>query len=272
MMTISNDIVETCWRGVLVTLAQRKTLQRRSDDTPIIPHTMGIDTSDRVIFVLDMHRLGNIPREKWLDDRFIKQLRATLSGRRVVVVDSVGLAIVVAKDPTPRQVQRLGRNILLDLTTRPVGEDTRIPIGMSRQAPTWTSLADLDSVLVSGTRRMGKSTWLNSMLYALLSKHTPEELQIVLVDPKAVEFLPWSGVPHGGPQSGRVPALERSASPDGPTGHRGRDHRPGLAGPLRRNQSAAGPLRPGGCAQTCRLQYEGREAVADHPPGRGRSG
>ena len=195
-MTISNDIVETCWRGVLVTLAQRKTLQRRNDDTPIIPHALGIETSDRVIFVLDMHRLGNIPREKWLDDRFIKQLRATLSGRRVIVVDSVGLAIVVAKDPTPRQVQRLGRNILLDLSTRPVGEDTRIPIGMSRQVPTWMNLADLDSVLVSGTRRMGKSTWLNSMLYALLSKHTPEELQLVLVDPKAVEFLPWSGVPH----------------------------------------------------------------------------
>jgi len=198
MMTnpFHNNLAETFWRGVLATLAQRGMLQRRSDHTPIIPHAVAIETDDRVIFVLDMQRLGNIPREKWLDEQFIKQLRATLSGRRVVVVDSVGLAIVIAREPAPRRVRRLGCSILLDLTTRPAGEDHHIPIGMSRQGAVWASLADLDSVLIGGTRRMGKSTWLNAMLYALLSKHTPEELQLVLVDPKAVEFLPWSGVPH----------------------------------------------------------------------------
>lgn len=197
-MTIStfNNLPETLWRGVLVTLAQRGMLQTRSDHSPIIPHTVAIETDDRVIFVLDMHRLGNIPREKWLDQRFVRQLCATLSGRRVVVVDSAGLAIVIAKEPTPRQVRRLGRNILLDPSTRPEGHDYHIPIGMSRKGPQWATLADLDSLLIGGTRRMGKSTWLNSMLYALLSQHTPDELQLVLIDPKAVEFLPWTGVPH----------------------------------------------------------------------------
>jgi len=196
ILPFQTNLTETLWRGILVTLSQRQMLQRRNDNTAIVPQAVGIETNDKVIFVLDMHRLGNIPREKWLDRRFIGQLRATLGGRRVVIVDSVGLAILVAREPTPRQVRRLGRNVLLDLTTRPAGEDPHIPIGMSRQAPTWASLAGLDSVLVGGTRRMGKSTWLNSMLYALLSRHTPEELQLVLVDPKAVEFLPWSGVPH----------------------------------------------------------------------------
>ncbi len=110
-------------------------------------------------------------------------------------VDSAGLFLVITNEPQERRTQRLPASVLLDIREMPP-EKFSVPVGVGRQGPVWMTLADLDSALVGGARRMGKSTWLNSVLYALLVRHTPQELQLVLVDPKMVELLPWAGVPH----------------------------------------------------------------------------
>ncbi|MFZ5919072.1 MAG: FtsK/SpoIIIE domain-containing protein [Chloroflexota bacterium] len=51
-------------------------------------------------------------------------------------------------------------------------------------------------ILVGGESGSGKSTWLNTMLVALLMAHTPQELQVAIVDPKQVEFQAYAGIPH----------------------------------------------------------------------------
>lgn len=190
-----NSLAGQFWMAVLATLRQRRML-RTAGQQPIYPHAVaGIETERFVVFVLDMTRLGNIPREEWLDQAWQKQLSSTLGGRKVFVVDSAGLFVVVANEPQEQQTQRLPSSILLDVREMPLARFS-VPIGVGRQGPVWMTLADLDSVLVGGARRMGKSTWLNAVLYALLARHTPQELQLVLVDPKMVELLPWAGVPH----------------------------------------------------------------------------
>jgi S-DNA-T family DNA segregation ATPase FtsK/SpoIIIE len=60
----------------------------------------------------------------------------------------------------------------------------------------WRSLLETGHILVGGESGSGKSTWLNAALAALLAAHTPQELQVALVDPKEVEFQAYRGVPH----------------------------------------------------------------------------
>lgn len=51
-------------------------------------------------------------------------------------------------------------------------------------------------LLVAGATGSGKSICLSSLLVSLLYKYSPEELRLILVDPKQVEFAPYDGLPH----------------------------------------------------------------------------
>ena len=50
--------------------------------------------------------------------------------------------------------------------------------------------------LIAGATGSGKSVCTNSMLISLLYKNSPEELKLLLIDPKTVEFEPYNGIPH----------------------------------------------------------------------------
>lgn len=51
-------------------------------------------------------------------------------------------------------------------------------------------------LLIAGTTGSGKSACLNSLIISLLYKSSPEDVKIILVDPKRVEFTAYSGLPH----------------------------------------------------------------------------
>ena len=57
-------------------------------------------------------------------------------------------------------------------------------------------LTQAPHMLVCGQTRSGKSVALNVMLISLLCRYSPEELRLILFDPKQVEFEPFSGIPH----------------------------------------------------------------------------
>jgi len=72
-------------------------------------------------------------------------------------------------------------------------------IGLGRNvsgAPVYTDIADGPHVLVAGATGTGKTIFLNSLILSLLYKYTPDQMRMIMVDPKRVEFQNYNDIPH----------------------------------------------------------------------------
>lgn len=75
----------------------------------------------------------------------------------------------------------------------------KIPVALGKNVygePVIGDLAAMPHALVAGTTGSGKSVCINSMILSMLYKFRPEELRLVLVDPKVVEMQPYKKLPH----------------------------------------------------------------------------
>ena len=58
------------------------------------------------------------------------------------------------------------------------------------------NITEMTHILVAGTTGSGKSITMHAMLISLLYKYSPEELRLILIDPKQSEFTIYEGLPH----------------------------------------------------------------------------
>ena len=77
--------------------------------------------------------------------------------------------------------------------------DGDLPMALGKDIagqPVYADLAKMPHLLVAGATGSGKSVGLNVMLATLLSKKTPEEVRLLMIDPKVVELAVFDGIPH----------------------------------------------------------------------------
>jgi len=62
--------------------------------------------------------------------------------------------------------------------------------------PVIANLAKMPHLLIAGDTETGKSVCLNTIIISLIMKLSPEELKLILIDPKMAEFKPYNEIPH----------------------------------------------------------------------------
>lgn len=85
-------------------------------------------------------------------------------------------------------IQELPRTEAKHLTAA-IGKDTE-------NNPLYLDLSTAPHLLIAGTTGSGKSVLLNGILSSLLFNYSPNDLQLLLIDPKQVEMVKYRGIPH----------------------------------------------------------------------------
>ena len=120
---------------------------------------------------------------------------AVISVRIVEVIP--GKSVVGIEIPNEeREMVRLSE-VLLSRTFEDSNSALSLALGNDIAGnPVVANLAKMPHLLVAGTTGSGKSVGVNAMLLSMLLKATPEEVRLIMVDPKMLELSIYEGVPH----------------------------------------------------------------------------
>jgi len=80
-----------------------------------------------------------------------------------------------------------------------IPEGLKLPVPMGEDTygkPVYEDLTKMPHMLVAGQTGSGKSVFLNTTLASLISKKMPDELKLLIIDPKQIEFISYEDVPH----------------------------------------------------------------------------
>ena len=110
-----------------------------------------------------------------------------------------GEALVGLEVPSPSPSKVHIREVMETPTFKKLVAKGGLPIALGQDTggtPVVLDLAALPHMLIAGATGSGKSVCINSIVASFLLTKTPEQLRILMVDPKRVELTPFNGIPH----------------------------------------------------------------------------
>jgi S-DNA-T family DNA segregation ATPase FtsK/SpoIIIE len=117
--------------------------------------------------------------------------------------ESILIDRIAGKSTVGIEVPNLHREIIhlreLIESTDFMGSHSRLSLGLGKDVTGKIRIADLTQMphlLIAGSTGSGKSVAINSMVISMLMKSTPEEVKLILIDPKRLELNLYDGVPH----------------------------------------------------------------------------
>ena len=128
----------------------------------------------------------------------VRDLARALSVVSIRVVETIpGKAYMALELPNPkRQIVKLSE-ILGSQAYAEMNSALTIAMGKDIAGkPVVADLGKMPHVLVAGTTGSGKSVAINAMILSLLYKATPQQVRLLLVDPKMLELSVYEGIPH----------------------------------------------------------------------------
>jgi S-DNA-T family DNA segregation ATPase FtsK/SpoIIIE len=99
--------------------------------------------------------------------------------------------------PNDKRVKVVLRDLIEDRRFQTL--DVPLPVVLGRDIlgnPVYADLASMPHVIVAGATGAGKSVGLNVILLSLLYRRSPDQLRLLMVDPKVVELAPFDRIPH----------------------------------------------------------------------------
>ncbi|MCL4448140.1 MAG: DNA translocase FtsK [Actinobacteria bacterium] len=108
-----------------------------------------------------------------------------------------GKSAIGVEVPNPRRQLVLLGDVLEEKDVKASSNPLDVPLGRDISGRVvMASLNDMPHLLISGATGAGKSSCINSMMVSVLTRSTPDQLRLVLIDPKRVELEPYNGLPH----------------------------------------------------------------------------
>ena len=110
-----------------------------------------------------------------------------------------GEALVGLEVPSPSPSKVHLREVMETPAFSKLAAKGGLPIALGQDtggSPVVLDLAALPHVLIAGATGSGKSVCINSIIASFLLTKTPDQLRILMVDPKRVELTPFNGIPH----------------------------------------------------------------------------
>jgi S-DNA-T family DNA segregation ATPase FtsK/SpoIIIE len=127
-------------------------------------------------------------------------LALALAAQRIRIETPVpGKSIVGIEVPNAEMAMVALRDVIETDVFEKLRKKTPLPLAMGQDVSGSAVAADLTAMphlLIAGATGSGKSVCINAILSCLLGFNTPDQVRLILVDPKRVELVPYNGVPH----------------------------------------------------------------------------
>ncbi len=125
-------------------------------------------------------------------------LAMVLKVDRVRVVGSIpGKAAIGIEIPNPVRKTVFLRDILMGQDYRDAGSFLTLALGFDVIGrPVVADLSKMPHLLIAGATGAGKSVAINAFIASMLFKATPEEVRLLMIDPKRIELSVYEGIPH----------------------------------------------------------------------------